>query len=158
MSFQGRKESWFIPTKLATNLSMSLMDSSSRKQVRTFHFNSNRVFALVTATNWHIFCILALFSFIFHKERCYLFMAMFENIYLFFPQGFVVVETNFRLYAYSTSKLHCEILRLFARYANESKNLFFMCVCVFLFGVSFYRHVTCSKFYHLSTISLFSNF
>uniref|UniRef100_A0A9I9CRH4 RNA polymerase II transcription factor B subunit 2 n=1 Tax=Cucumis melo TaxID=3656 RepID=A0A9I9CRH4_CUCME len=30
---QGRKESWFIPTKLATNLSMSLADSSSRKQV-----------------------------------------------------------------------------------------------------------------------------
>ncbi|XP_027346022.1 general transcription and DNA repair factor IIH subunit TFB2 isoform X4 [Abrus precatorius] len=57
---QGRKESWFIPTKLATNLSMSLADSSSRKQ------------------------------------------------------GFVVVETNFRVYAYSTSKLHCEILRLFS--------------------------------------------
>jgi hypothetical protein len=30
---QGRKESWFIPTKLATNLSVSLTDSSSRKQV-----------------------------------------------------------------------------------------------------------------------------
>ncbi|XP_074367613.1 general transcription and DNA repair factor IIH subunit TFB2-like isoform X2 [Apium graveolens] len=30
-------------------------------------------------------------------------------------QGYVVVETNFRLYAYTTSKLHCEILRLFAR-------------------------------------------
>lgn len=30
---QGRKESWFIPTKLATNLSMSLSDTSSRKQV-----------------------------------------------------------------------------------------------------------------------------
>ncbi|KAG2687564.1 hypothetical protein I3760_09G057700 [Carya illinoinensis] len=29
---QGRKESWFIPTKLATNLSVSLTDSSSRKQ------------------------------------------------------------------------------------------------------------------------------
>ncbi|KAG4982695.1 hypothetical protein JHK87_027444 [Glycine soja] len=30
---EGRKGSWFIPTKLATNLSMSLADSSSRKQV-----------------------------------------------------------------------------------------------------------------------------
>ncbi|PON36780.1 TFIIH transcription factor [Parasponia andersonii] len=66
---QGRKESWFIPTKLATNLSMSLTDSSSRKQ------------------------------------------------------GFVVVETNFRLYAYSTSKLHCEILRLFARVEYQLPNL-----------------------------------
>lgn len=35
-------------------------------------------------------------------------------------QGFVVLETNFRMYAYSTSKLHCEILRLFSRYANQS--------------------------------------
>ncbi|KAL0435031.1 UNVERIFIED_CONTAM: General transcription and DNA repair factor IIH subunit TFB2 [Sesamum radiatum] len=34
-------------------------------------------------------------------------------------QGFVVVETNFRMYAYSSSKLHCEILRLFARYASS---------------------------------------
>ncbi|XP_058186116.1 general transcription and DNA repair factor IIH subunit TFB2-like isoform X5 [Rhododendron vialii] len=59
---QGRKESWFIPTKLATNLSISLSDLSSRKQ------------------------------------------------------GFVVVETNFRVYAYSSSKLLCEILRLFSRY------------------------------------------
>ncbi|CAH1434200.1 unnamed protein product [Lactuca virosa] len=58
---QGRKDSWFIPTKLATNLSISLSDAPSRKQ------------------------------------------------------GFVVVETNFRVYAYSTSKLHCEILRLFVR-------------------------------------------
>lgn len=66
---QGRKESWFIPTKLATNLSVSLTDSSSRKQ------------------------------------------------------GFVVVETNFRLYAYSTSKLHCEILRLFSRIEYQLPNL-----------------------------------
>jgi transcription initiation factor TFIIH subunit 4 len=58
---QGRKDSWFIPTKLATNLSVSLADSSARKE------------------------------------------------------GFVVMETNFRMYAYSTSKLQCEILRLFAR-------------------------------------------
>lgn len=34
----------------------------------------------------------------------------------------MVVETNFRLYAYSTSKLHCEILRLFSRYASQSHN------------------------------------
>ncbi|RYR18606.1 hypothetical protein Ahy_B03g063228 isoform D [Arachis hypogaea] len=33
---QGRKESWFIPTKLATNLSVSLADSSSRKEVSSF--------------------------------------------------------------------------------------------------------------------------
>ncbi|TQD94265.1 hypothetical protein C1H46_020079 [Malus baccata] len=56
---QGWKDSWFIPTNLATNLLVSLTDSSSRKQ------------------------------------------------------GFVVLETNFRLYAYSTSKLRCEILCLF---------------------------------------------
>ncbi|OMO84837.1 Transcription factor TFIIH subunit p52/Tfb2 [Corchorus capsularis] len=68
-SGQGRKESWFIPTKLATNLSVSLTDSSSRKQ------------------------------------------------------GFVVVETNFRMYAYSSSKLHCEILRLFARVEYQLPNL-----------------------------------
>ncbi|XP_042499165.1 general transcription and DNA repair factor IIH subunit TFB2 isoform X2 [Macadamia integrifolia] len=65
----GRKESWFIPTKLATNLSVSLSDSSSRKQ------------------------------------------------------GFIVVETNFRLYAYSSSKLHCEILRLFSRVEYQLPNL-----------------------------------
>lgn len=66
---QGRKESWFIPTKLATNLSISLSDTSARKQ------------------------------------------------------GYVVVETNFRMYAYSTSKLHCEILRLFARVEYQLPNL-----------------------------------
>ncbi|XP_020581219.1 RNA polymerase II transcription factor B subunit 2-like isoform X1 [Phalaenopsis equestris] len=66
---QGRKESWFIPTKLATNLSISLSDSSSRKE------------------------------------------------------GFMVVETNFRLYAYSTSKLHSEILRLFSRIEYQLPNL-----------------------------------
>ncbi|CAM8898814.1 unnamed protein product [Rhodiola kirilowii] len=66
---QGRKESWFIPTKLATNLSISLSDASSRKE------------------------------------------------------GFVVVETNFRVYTYSTSKLHCEILRLFSRIEYQLPNL-----------------------------------
>lgn len=66
---QGRKETWFIPTKLATNLSVSLSDSSSRKE------------------------------------------------------GFVVVETNFRMYAYSTSKLHCEILRLYSRIEYQLPNL-----------------------------------
>lgn len=40
-----------------------------------------------------------------------------------FYQGFVVVETNFRMYAYSTSKLHCEILRLFARYVIKYLSL-----------------------------------
>uniref|UniRef100_A0A453DGW0 RNA polymerase II transcription factor B subunit 2 n=1 Tax=Aegilops tauschii subsp. strangulata TaxID=200361 RepID=A0A453DGW0_AEGTS len=62
---QGRKDSWFIPTKLATNLSSSLSDSAASKE------------------------------------------------------GIVVVETNFRLYAYSASKLHCEILRLFSRYISR---------------------------------------
>ncbi|CAL4935760.1 unnamed protein product [Urochloa decumbens] len=66
---QGRKDSWFIPTQLATNLSASLSDSSSSKE------------------------------------------------------GFVVVETNFRMYAYSTSKLHCEILRLFSRVEYQLPNL-----------------------------------
>lgn len=66
---QGRKDSWFIPTKLVTNLSVTMSDSSSRKQ------------------------------------------------------GFVVVETNFRTYAYSSSKLHSEILRLFSRVEYELPNL-----------------------------------
>ncbi|XP_073106070.1 general transcription and DNA repair factor IIH subunit TFB2-like isoform X6 [Elaeis guineensis] len=69
---QGRKESWFIPTKLATNLSVSLSDSSSRKE------------------------------------------------------GFVVVETNFRMYAYSSSKLHCEILRLFSRLFLSFSRMFIL--------------------------------
>nr|GMD83198.1 RNA polymerase II transcription factor B subunit 2-like isoform X2 [Ipomoea batatas] len=38
-------------------------------------------------------------------------------------EGFVVVETNFRMYAYSSSKLHCEILRLFARVEYQLPNL-----------------------------------
>ncbi|PHU26466.1 hypothetical protein BC332_04798 [Capsicum chinense] len=33
---QGRKEGWFIPTKLATNLSISLADTASRKQIISF--------------------------------------------------------------------------------------------------------------------------
>uniref|UniRef100_A0A1D1XCG7 RNA polymerase II transcription factor B subunit 2 n=2 Tax=Anthurium amnicola TaxID=1678845 RepID=A0A1D1XCG7_9ARAE len=66
---QGRKDTWFIPTKLAANLSTSLSDSSSRKE------------------------------------------------------GFVVVETNFRMYAYSSSRLHCEILRLFSRIEYQLPNL-----------------------------------
>ncbi|KAK8664745.1 hypothetical protein V6N13_084521 [Hibiscus sabdariffa] len=66
---KGRKDSWFIPTKLATNLSVSLADTTSRKQ------------------------------------------------------GFVVVETNFRMYSYSSSKLHTEILRLFSRVEYQLPNL-----------------------------------
>ncbi|KAJ3689275.1 hypothetical protein LUZ61_018439 [Rhynchospora tenuis] len=66
---QGRKEGLFMPTKLATNLSVSLSDASSRKE------------------------------------------------------GFVVVETNFRMYAYSSSRLHCEILRLFSRIEYQLPNL-----------------------------------
>ncbi|GAY69115.1 hypothetical protein CUMW_269530 [Citrus unshiu] len=37
--------------------------------------------------------------------------------------GFVVVETNFRMYAYSTSKLHYEILRLFSKIEYQLPNL-----------------------------------
>ncbi|EPS66674.1 hypothetical protein M569_08097 [Genlisea aurea] len=66
---QGRKDSWFIPTKLATNLSISLAETSSRKE------------------------------------------------------GFILVETNFRLYAYSSSKLHTEMLRLFSRIEYQLPNL-----------------------------------
>ncbi|XP_074580172.1 general transcription and DNA repair factor IIH subunit TFB2 [Curcuma longa] len=65
----GRKEGWFIPTKLATNLSVSFTDSASNKE------------------------------------------------------GFVVVETNFRMYSYSTSKLYSEILRLFSRIEYQLPNL-----------------------------------
>ncbi|KAK9211497.1 hypothetical protein WN943_000874 [Citrus x changshan-huyou] len=38
-------------------------------------------------------------------------------------EGFVVVETNFRMYAYSTSKLHYEILRLFSKIEYQLPNL-----------------------------------
>ncbi|XP_024047713.1 general transcription and DNA repair factor IIH subunit TFB2-like isoform X4 [Citrus clementina] len=38
-------------------------------------------------------------------------------------EGFIVVETNFRMYAYSTSKLHCEILRLFSKVEYQLPNL-----------------------------------
>ncbi|XP_057864350.1 general transcription and DNA repair factor IIH subunit TFB2 isoform X2 [Cryptomeria japonica] len=38
-------------------------------------------------------------------------------------EGFVVVETNFRVYAYSTSRLHSEILRLFSRLEYQLPNL-----------------------------------
>uniref|UniRef100_A0A803LPW3 RNA polymerase II transcription factor B subunit 2 n=1 Tax=Chenopodium quinoa TaxID=63459 RepID=A0A803LPW3_CHEQI len=33
---QGRKESWFLPTKLATTLSVSLSDTATRKQIVSF--------------------------------------------------------------------------------------------------------------------------
>lgn len=38
-------------------------------------------------------------------------------------EGFVLVETNFRIYAYSTSKLHLEILRLFSEIEYLLPNL-----------------------------------
>ncbi|CAN4084042.1 unnamed protein product [Withania somnifera] len=38
-------------------------------------------------------------------------------------EGFIIVETNFRPYAYSTLKLHCEILRPFARVEYQLPNL-----------------------------------
>uniref|UniRef100_A0A6N2L1U1 RNA polymerase II transcription factor B subunit 2 n=1 Tax=Salix viminalis TaxID=40686 RepID=A0A6N2L1U1_SALVM len=61
---QGRKESWFIPTKLR---------HESLSELNRF---------IITET-----------------------------------------ETNFRLYAYSTSKLHCEILRLFSKIEYQLPNL-----------------------------------
>lgn len=61
---QGMKESWYIPTKLASNLSASLSES----------------------TDWQS------------------------------SEGFVVVETNFKVYAYTSSKLQTEILRCFTRF------------------------------------------
>ncbi|KAI8025107.1 RING-H2 finger protein ATL11 [Camellia lanceoleosa] len=36
-------------------------------------------------------------------------------------QGFVVVETNFRMYSYSLSKLHCEIFCLFSSHSESSR-------------------------------------
>ncbi|CAK7350612.1 unnamed protein product [Dovyalis caffra] len=88
---QGRKESWFIPTKLATNLSVSLTDSSSRKQ--------------------------------FASSLMILVGMFFMVIVIMHATGHVVVETNFRIYAYSSSKLHCEILRLFSKIEYQLPNL-----------------------------------
>ncbi|KAF8409284.1 hypothetical protein HHK36_005358 [Tetracentron sinense] len=92
---QGRKDSWFIPTNLATNLSVSFSDSSSRKQV----FSQISKFTDLKMVTYEIYSY----------PGC---------LY-----GFVVVETNFRLYAYSSSKLHCEILRLFSRVEYQLPNL-----------------------------------
>ncbi|CAL5412215.1 unnamed protein product [Camellia sinensis] len=95
---QGRKESWFIPTKLATNLSISLSDTSSRK--------------LMMGRS-----LLLSLQFRAYSDQCHAARGSLE--------GFVVVETNFRVYAYSTSKLHCEILRLFSRYARNLLDKYF---------------------------------
>lgn len=68
---KGMKERWYIPTKLASNLSASLSESAD-----------------------------------FQSEK-----------------GFVVVETNFRVYAYTSSKLQTEILRCFTRLEYQLPNL-----------------------------------
>lgn len=68
---KGMKESWYIPTKLASNLSASLSESS----------------------DWQP------------------------------SEGFVVVETNFKVYAYTSSKLQTEILRCFSRLEYQLPNL-----------------------------------
>lgn len=47
-------------------------------------------------------------------------------------QGFVVVETNFRMYSYTSSKLHCEILRLFSRYVSALFDSL-LCICYSFF-------------------------
>ncbi|BBN14722.1 transcription initiation factor TFIIH subunit 4 [Marchantia polymorpha subsp. ruderalis] len=67
----GTKDRWFIPTKLASNLSASISETSGVQP----------------------------------------------------GEGFVVVETNFRIYAYTTSKLQAEILRLFVRLEYQLPNL-----------------------------------
>ncbi|KAJ0018955.1 hypothetical protein Pint_10614 [Pistacia integerrima] len=96
---QGRKDSWFIPTKLATNLSVSLTESSSRKEVYwLIAFLAHTCMEAPLKAHDFLDCVLK---------------------YV----GFVVVETNFRMYAYSTSKLHCEILRLFSRIEYQLPNL-----------------------------------
>lgn len=136
---QGRKESWFIPTKLATNLSVSLSDSSSRKQVYVFLLRSScnshtavlcwisgPCYFLLASTTIHRLC----YKFTHNRKSMQLILLLvcLEHVFCLIPkinlldpfewtiQGFVVVETNFRMYAYSSSKLHCEILRLFSRY------------------------------------------
>lgn len=68
---KGRSESWYIPTKLASNLSASLSESA----------------------DWQP------------------------------SEGFVVVETNFKVYAYTSSKLQTEIIRCFARLEYQLPNL-----------------------------------
>ena len=65
-------------------------------------------------------------SFFFFNEKILEILLM-TAIMLFSLQGFVVVETNFRMYAYSSSKLHCEILRLFSRYHST---LFDSLLCI----------------------------
>ncbi|KAH8947288.1 hypothetical protein BDL97_11G032600 [Sphagnum fallax] len=73
---KGMKEQWYIPTKLASNLSASLSESSDMQ--------SSEVLG---------------------------------------TQGCIVVETNFRVYAYTASKLQTEILRRFARLEYQLPNL-----------------------------------
>ncbi|KAL2619942.1 hypothetical protein R1flu_000147 [Riccia fluitans] len=67
----GTKDRWFIPTKLATNLSASISEGSTAPS----------------------------------------------------GEGCVIIETNFRVYAYTTSKLQAEILRLFVRLEYQLPNL-----------------------------------
>lgn len=54
--FQGRKDGWFIPTKLATNLSISLSDTSTRKQVTQFllYYTSSFVLDIWTWTVFYL--------------------------------------------------------------------------------------------------------
>ncbi|CAM6085516.1 unnamed protein product [Calypogeia fissa] len=67
----GTRDRWFVPTKLAANLSASIADSSTVQA----------------------------------------------------GEGFIMVETNFRVYAYTSSKLQSEILRLFVRVEYQLPNL-----------------------------------
>ncbi|PSR98579.1 RNA polymerase II transcription factor B subunit like [Actinidia chinensis var. chinensis] len=145
---QGRKESWFIPTKLATNLSISLSDLSSRKQERgldsadlisfflelSFHVTGD-AYNMNTLTDTQINVIKDLADLGLaklqqgRKESWFIPTKLATNLSISLSdlssrkQGFVVVETNFRVYAYSSSKLHCEILRLFSRVEYQLPNL-----------------------------------
>lgn len=67
---QGRKDSWFIPTKLATNLSVSLTDSSSRKQVcflwsHELPFSKYvYLFLFLSAVDFYLFFVVFVFVFV----------------------------------------------------------------------------------------------
>eukprot|EP00897_Mesotaenium_endlicherianum_P003507 jgi/Mesen1/3184/ME000184S02243 len=70
-AWQGSRDRWFIPTRLAANLSASLSESQEWQPA----------------------------------------------------EGFIVVETNYRVYAYTASKLQRQILRLFVRVEYQLPNL-----------------------------------
>ncbi|CAL5379510.1 unnamed protein product [Camellia sinensis] len=77
--------------------------------------------------------------------------------------GFVVVETNFRMYSYLLSKLHCEILCLFSRVLHSQSELdtafsldlsFFLCFVVV--ETNFRMYARSSSKLHCKSLCLFS--